>query len=724
MGVGAEDSGKLLLLRESDLDLSALGRRLWEKKWRVILPALAAAVLSFVIVNTMTPKYKSEARVLIDGRENVFLRPEADKTGERAPLDQEALTSQVQLLLSRDVALQVIRRTKLTESPEFDPVLRGVSLPSVLLSMVGLAKDRLRMTPEERALEVYYTRLTVLPIERSRVISVEFESADPQVAARVANAIVDTYLVMQQENRIEQTRAAGQWLAGEIASLRDKVAEAEGKVERFRAKSNLFLGSNNTSLANQQLSDLTAQLATARAHKADIEARAQFVRGLLKSGRPIESSDSTGSELIRRLTEQRVALRAQLAEQSTTLLDGHPRIKELKAQLAALDGQLRAELERLSRALDNDAKIAAQRVETTIASLDNLKRATAANGSQDVQLRALEREAKAQRDLLESYLAKYREATARESIGAAPTDARTISRALVSNVPASPKKIPIILISTLVTMFLAMTFVVAGEFLGTVPGDTGPSNPVKRSIRIGSSVLDLLRRRVSATAAHSAAPAAARAAPAMDGLISGPPLADVVRGLRALGEEGRKIGVIGVGRNVGATHTAISLARALASGLENGQDNGQDARVVLVDLAFKAPNLGVISTQPGAPGIANLIRGQASFGSIITRDQFSRVHLISAGDAEPERAQLLSSPRLTMTMAALARAYRHVVVDAGAIDEMDVALIARLTPRIVLVSTDLAQPETRAARDRLLASGFSDVTVFLGTPSVPSSEAA
>jgi Mrp family chromosome partitioning ATPase len=384
---------------------------------------------------------------------------------------------------------------------------------------------------------------------------------------------------------------------------------------------------------------------------------------------------------------------------------------------------LRAELERLSRALDNDAKIASQRVETIIAGLNNLKRDTAANGGQDVQLRALEREAKAQRDLLESYLAKYREATARESIGAAPPDARTNSRALVSNVPASPKKIPIILISTLVTMFLAMTFVVAGEFLGTVPGETGPSNPVKRSIHIGSSVLDLLRRRAPATVAHSAEPAAARAAPAMDGLISGPPLADVVRGLRGLGEEGRRIGVIGVGRNVGTTHTAIRLARALAQDKDD-KDSDQDARVVLVDLALKAPNLGVISSQPAAPGIANLIRGQASFGSIITRDRFSRVHLISAGEGEPEGTQLLSSPRLTMTMAALARAYRHVVVDAGAIDETEAALIARLTPRIVLVSTDLAQPETRAARDRLLASGFSDVTVFLGTPSIPSSEAA
>ena len=55
-------------------------------------------------------------------------------------------------------------------------------------------------------------------------------------------------------------------------------------------------------------------------------------------------------------------------------------------------------------------------------------------------MRALEREAKAQRDLFESYLAKYREASARDSIAAAPADARIISRAVVSNVPYFPKK--------------------------------------------------------------------------------------------------------------------------------------------------------------------------------------------------------------------------------------------------------------------------------------------
>ena len=94
-----------------------------------------------------------------------------------------------------------------------------------------------------------------------------------------------------------------------------------------------------------------------------------------------------------------------------------------------------------------------------------MKKQASSNNGQDVQLRALEREAKAQRDLLESYLAKYREANARENIDAAPADGRIISRATVSNTPAYPKKLPIVLIATLATLLLTSGAIATGELL-------------------------------------------------------------------------------------------------------------------------------------------------------------------------------------------------------------------------------------------------------------------
>src|SRR5204863_5767518 len=109
--------------------------------------------------------------------------------------------------------------------------------------------------------------------------------------------------------------------------------------------------------------------------------------------------------------------------------------------------------------------IAGARVESLAASLEQLKKQAGTTNSQDVQLRALEREAKAQRDLLESYLAKYREATTRETIDSAPADGRIISRGIVSNTPAFPKKLPIVLIATLATLILSICLVTIGELL-------------------------------------------------------------------------------------------------------------------------------------------------------------------------------------------------------------------------------------------------------------------
>src|SRR3954469_25383717 len=449
----------------ADLDLRALGQALLRKRGWIIVPAALVLVLSVVAVNLVTPRYKSEARILVDGRENVFLRPSGERNEERTSLDPEAVTSQVQLVQSRDLAREIIRKNKLADRPEFDPVLQGLSPLKSLLALFGIGRDPFTLTAEERVLDAYYERFTAYAVDKSRVIVIEFQSRDPELAARVANSIAEGYLVLQQTARQEQAKSAGQWLSGEIENLRKKVSDAESRVEDFRSKSSLFVGTNNTTLSNQQMGEINTQLNNARALKSDAESRARLIKSMLQSGKPIEASEVLNSELTRRLSEQRVTLRAQLAEQSSTLLDGHPRIKELKAQLADIDRQIREEASKLSRSFENDSRIAAGRVESLSASLEQSKKQATSTNGQDVQLRAMEREAKSQRDLLESYLAKYREATARENIDAAPADGRIISRALVSNTPAFPKKLPIVLIATLATLMLSAGCIATAELL-------------------------------------------------------------------------------------------------------------------------------------------------------------------------------------------------------------------------------------------------------------------
>jgi len=707
-------SAPLTASEAGDLDLRALGHALMRKRGWIIIPTLLALVLSLVAVNMVTPRFKSEARILIDGRESVFLRPNGERNEERNPLDAEAVTSQVQLLQSRDLAREIIRKNKLAERPEFDPVLQGVSPLKSLLALVGIGRDPFSLTPEERVLEAYYDRFTAYAVDKSRVIVVEFQSRDPELAARVANSIAEGYLVLQQDARQQQAKSASQWLSGEIESLRKKVGEAESRVEDFRSKSSLFVGTNNTTLSNQQMGEINTQLNNARALKSDAESKARLIKEMLQSGKPIEASEVLNSELVRRLSEQRVTLRAQLAEQSSTLLDGHPRIKELKAQLADLDRQLREEAGKVSRSLDNDARIAGGRLEGLVASLDQLKQQASSTNGQDVQLRALEREAKAQRDLLESYLAKYREANTRENIEAAPADGRIISRASVSNTPAYPKKLPIVLIATLATLLLTSGAIATGELLRM----TAP-----RASTAFASPLELVpgfppepARAPAIVPKHPVVPVVEPDdAEAPEPLLSEPradvplpqiasktdeveQLADALVGAAA---GARKVTVLGTASSESIALSALALARLMA---------GQ-AKVVVVDLAASSPMMSAASVDPTAPGLAELVQGEASFTQIITRDRLSRVHLVSAGRPGFDRAQL-QSPRLTLAIDALLRVYDHVLLDAGTASDLPAELLTSQARAVVVPDASMESDARTLMCDQLRAAGFSDVTML------------
>ena len=690
-----------------DLDFGALGQALARKRGWIIVPTVLAAVLSITSVNLVTPRYKSEARILIDGRENVFLRPNGERNEERTALDAEAVTSQVQLLQSRDLAREIIRKNKLAERPEFDPVLQGISPVKSLLALFGIGRDPFSLTPEERVLDAYYDRFTAYAVDKSRVVVVEFQSLDPDLAAQVANSIAEGYLVLLQNARQQQAKSAGQWLSGEIDNLRKKVAEAESRVEDFRSKSSLFVGTNNTTLSNQQMGELNTQLNNARALKSDAESKARLIREMLQSGKPIEASEVLNSELTRRLSEQRVTLRAQLAEQSSTLLDGHPRIKELKAQLADLDHQLREEASKISRSLDNDARIAGGRVEGLSASLEQLKKlATSTNGN-DVQLRALEREAKAQRDLLESYLAKYREATTRENIDAAPADGRIISSASVSNTPAYPKKLPIVLIATLATLMLSTGVIATGELLRmtaprTTAALTSPPAPMERA-------------PAPAPAAAAAAAVAADPIPLPKDPAPVPREADpdIAAGLTEIeqladdvntaGDAARKVTILGTAANESITLTALTLARLVA----------RNSRVVVVGLSSSEISaISAASVDPDAPGLAELMLGETSFSHVITRDRSSRVHLVSAGRPGSDRA-LLQSPRLALAIDALLRVYDHVLLDAGTASDLPAELLTAQARAVVVPDPSMTADARTSMCDQLRAAGcFTELTLL------------
>jgi uncharacterized protein involved in exopolysaccharide biosynthesis/Mrp family chromosome partitioning ATPase len=546
-------------------DLRALGQDLLRNRDWIIVPTALAAVLSIAAVNLVAPLYKSEARILIEGRENVLTRPNGERNEQRTALNAEAATSQVQLLLSPDLAREIIKKNKLAEQPELDPVLQGLSPTRSLLALFGIGRDPLSRTPEERVLDAYFDRFTAYAVDKSPVIVIEFQSRDPELAARVANSIAESYLVLPQNVQSAQTKSASQWLAVEFENLHKKVAEAQSRVEDLRSKSSLIPGTND-------------------------------------------------------------------ATQLTSTND------------------------------------------------------------QDVQLRALEREAKAQRELLQSYFAKYRKANTRENIDPAPAHGRIISHAAVSNTPVYPKKLPIVLIATLATLMLSVGLIASCE------------------LRRRTAVRAAAAFASSSVASPVPPPPAVTVTPAVAAGSARAPLTEIeqlAENLHGAGEAARKVTILGTAAGESITLTALALARLIA----------RHAKVVVVDLSASSPMISATSVDPAAPGLAELMLGQASFSQVITRERLSRVHLVSAGRPGSDRA-LLKSPRLTLAIDALLRVYDHVLLDAGTASDLSAELLTAQARAVVVPDASMADDARTLMRDQLKAVGFTEVTM-LSKPSEP-----
>jgi Mrp family chromosome partitioning ATPase len=247
---------------------------------------------------------------------------------------------------------------------------------------------------------------------------------------------------------------------------------------------------------------------------------------------------------------------------------------------------------------------------------------------------------------------------------------------------------PIVLVAALATMVVCAGFVATGELMRYSPG--------------GATAWPPEHPRPSAVATH---PALGVPLVAID---------ELARSLRTAGEGGRRVAVFGAARNVGTTLSAVTLARALA----------RDARVVLIDLAVGAPNLAAISSDPQAPGVADVVRGTASFGDVITRDKLSRVHLVGAGRIGADGAAIVASQRLAMLVEGLSRTYDHVIIDAGAAFEAAVERLYRLAPHAVLVAADQNAASTKAAREHLAAAGFREIAVLDGAATAAPAAAA
>lgn len=661
--------------QDVDIDLGQLVRAVWARRLRILTITLVGAGVAFAGAKIMSPQYRSETRILIEPRAPAFASTQQVNDAGAGPLmDELNIASQVQLLQSADLLKKVINDLKLYNLPEFDDAANGSAMSSILVKL-HLKKNPMENPPEERVIDAFVERLQVYQVPGSRVIGISFTSKDPKLAAAIPNAMANVYLSTQSGAKLDSNSEATRWLEPEIESLRRKVSEAEKKVAEYRTSHGLLQTNGTTTFPAQQLNDISAELTRVRGDKANAEARAQAVRNALSSGEASDTlPDIMSSQAIQRLKGTESGLQSQVSDLQTSLLNSHPRLKSLRAQLADIRGQIRQETQKILASIENEAKVADLRASELERQKDTVQANSARAGEDEVGLNALEREATAQRQLLETYLVRYREAASRADSNSSPADARIVSKAIEPVDPYFPKVVPIVVVAAVATLILsAIVTMLAELFSGralrpidasaeTIEAETGAEEKIAPQAAPVVAVRNPARASMLAVVAEEedAIDEAAAQVPEDDNEFSVASVADYLTGSRAP----LAIAISPTGDDGSAA--TVLLTRILA-------DAGR--RVVLIDMTGSGHPTELMAEDQGAPGVTDLLCGEAAFGDTIHSDRLSDAHLIPQGRSDVRRA-MRGVDRLALLLDALASAYDLVVVECGA---ADVAGVSRLT---------------------------------------------
>ena len=640
----------------------------------IVFTALAlAGALAFV--TTAWVEYTSSAKILIENLATPYTQVQQTTQAE-PPIAERDVNTQIEVLNSRDLAANVIDRrisdaARIALSRKKEP-----GLPDKLLALVGVRTQSVRMTERDRALETYSENLVVYAVNRSSVIKVEYTATDPKIAAEVANAIADAYIEETQTAQAAPISDAREWLAGQIDALREKVVQSEVAVEEYRAQAGLLQGANAATLNNQELSELNSQIILAAAAKSEAAARAKAIRDMLATTGTIDAaSDVINSPLIQRLREQQVRMRRRLAELSTTYLDNHPRIIGARRELNDLNKQVRSEALKIVQGLEQQAKIAASRETELRNNLNELKGQASVKNVDEVKLRALQREADANRKLLETFLTRYNEASARENATAQPGMARIISTAVAPLKPSFPKKGPIIVLATLAGFVLALGLAFLMEVMKAAnrvqQAAFAPVSAPEPSMPVPSAVTSVASAPPPPTGATRPAALQTAAASAVGGALLGQvpvstdpagasnnaksvlddPEGKYAIAIRPVSNWMRSIAQVGDTKRIAVTSLPGAELQGAATALAVGRQLAADGvRVALLDCDGDNKFLGTLSGLPQTPGLLELAANESTFSDVIRNDPASSLHIISFAGANTAAASLLDKPRLEMVL--------------------------------------------------------------------------
>ena len=484
-------SDQNVLMQDDDIDVIGLFAALKRKWWLVLLITILTAVGLFFLLSAIPSRYDSNARIIIESKDNSFNRTINDNNGQQLTnqYDEEAIRSQVEILSSDKIALEIL---ELLQKQDEDKNLNTNHIAQFedesFLDKIGdffAPKDKKPFEPsgtsnisgsQSAILEEFKKQLNIYPIEKSRAIVIEFWATNPQTAFEVPNLIAEQYVSILEDKKKELTQDAKVWLNPIVKEYSDNLKEAEAEVAAFRARENVLRGGGeNQSIARQQLSEISTELSRLRAERSSAKAKVASIRAAIRSGASLDViPEVIDSPLIQRLREREVEIRAQISDLSTTLLPNHPRLKALNSQVDDFQKQIIAAANNILKSLENNVNLAEETETDLINEIEELKDQVTEVNQKEVQLAALVRTAESYRELLSEYQKRNLEAISRSDF--APIDAEIYPSRSMPGEPYFPKVIPFTIAGTVAAFMLSILGVLAITLISSIGNARKPQS--------------------------------------------------------------------------------------------------------------------------------------------------------------------------------------------------------------------------------------------------------
>lgn len=434
------------------VDPFAIFTGVWHHKWTTLLSTLLFVVLAILILSFITPRYSATAKVLLDPRDTQVVTSQEVVSG--LDLSDPVIESEVALIRSSVLLESVVREIGLERLAEFDPrqasqnswrdrLNRGFE--NVMSFFGGGASQPLEPSDgaeagannlHRQAVGMLRKYLIVNQQGNSYAISISATAKEPEVVALLVNAIAERYIASQLEERIEGTRRAGEWLQERVDELRTQVSNAEVALEESRA-AKLVADGGSFDATSRQLAAMSAELARARADRAEAQARHDQINELLEAEGFGAVSEVLSSSFVISLRGTLSQLTREQAGLSENLGADHPDRVRLNAMISQIEDDLSQEVQKIIDGLKNEVEVAGIRERSIGLDLLTLEERASSMALSSVELRHLEREAQALRRQYDNMQARLKETRAHEAL--AGEEAKVIEYALPPAQPSYPQ---------------------------------------------------------------------------------------------------------------------------------------------------------------------------------------------------------------------------------------------------------------------------------------------